>query len=115
MSILLVIYDHKPGKKISTSDYTLFHFWYSLSMTLPITIRHSWEGVYDMFGERLKTARVSSGHTQQSLGELINVEPKQIWRWESDKNTPDAYTIAKLAQALTVSSDYLIGLTDRKS
>lgn len=65
-----------------------------------------------MFGDRLKAARIEAGHTQQSLGELINVEPKQIWRWETDKNTPDAYTIAKLAEALNISADYLVGLTD---
>lgn len=68
-----------------------------------------------MFGERLRAIRMEVGHTQQSLAEMINVEPKQIWRWESDKNAPDVYTVVKLAQALNVSSDYLVGLTDDKT
>jgi transcriptional regulator with XRE-family HTH domain len=65
-----------------------------------------------MFADRLKEARVNSGHTQQSLGELLNVDAKQIWRWENGKNTPDADTTAQISQALQVSADYLLGLTD---
>lgn len=65
-----------------------------------------------MIGERLRQAREAAGHSQTSLAELLNVQPKQIWRWETDKYIPEAESIIHLAKTLNVSTDYLLGLTD---
>lgn len=65
-----------------------------------------------MIGERLKQAREAAGHSQTSLAELMNVQPKQLWRWETGKYIPEAESIIQLARALNVSADYLLGLSD---
>lgn len=65
-----------------------------------------------MRGDRLKQLRVLRGHTQESLAELLNIGNRQIWRYENGETEPDGDTIAKIARALDVSADFLLGLTD---
>lgn len=65
-----------------------------------------------MFAQRLKTAREYRNHSQASLAELINVAPQQIYRLETGKHTPSSDTVILLAQALDVSADFLLGLSD---
>lgn len=65
-----------------------------------------------MVGNRLKYARVNAGHTQESLAEVIETNARQIWRWETGETEPDGKIVALLAQALNISTDYLLGLTD---
>jgi len=62
--------------------------------------------------ERLKAARVKSGHTQESLAELLETDKRAISRWESGTFTPNTETLIRIAQILNVSSDYLLGLSD---
>lgn len=68
--------------------------------------------VKDMNGNRLKQARIMAGHTQVSLGEMLNTTARQIWRWESGEHAPNADVIIQIAKALEVSSDFLLGLDD---
>jgi len=65
-----------------------------------------------MRGDRLRQARVDAGHTQESLSELLDIGNRQIWRYEKGETEPDGVVIAKLAHALNVSADYLLGLSD---
>jgi len=65
-----------------------------------------------MNGNRLKDARIRLGHTQESFAEIMGTDARTIWRWESNKNDPSGDIIAKLAQVLEVSADYLLGVTD---
>lgn len=65
-----------------------------------------------MFAERLKIAREHRKHSQASLAELLNVAPQQIYRLETGKHAPSSDTVIFLAQALDVSTDYLLGLSD---
>lgn len=66
----------------------------------------------DMLGARLKIARTRGGHTQSSLAEMMNTDARQIWRWENGETSPSADVIVRIAQTLSVSADYLLGLTD---
>lgn len=66
----------------------------------------------DMIGNRLKIARENNGHSQRSLAELLNMGEKQIWRYENEKTKPSGEDVAKIAQTLGISSDYLLGLSD---
>ena len=68
-----------------------------------------------MFAQRLKIARESRQHSQASLAELLNVAPQQIYRLETGKHAPSSETVISLAQALDVSTDYLLGLSDGMS
>lgn len=65
-----------------------------------------------MRGDRLRQVRVLRGHSQESLAELMGIGNRQIWRYENEETEPDGDVIAKLAQVLGVSSDYLLGLSD---
>ena len=64
-----------------------------------------------MYGERIRKAREELGITQEHLANKIGVSVLQINRYERDKNQPTSEILAKLSQTLSVSSDYLIGLT----
>lgn len=65
-----------------------------------------------MRGDRLKELRTQAGHSQESLAELLGIGNRQIWRYENGQTEPDGEIIARIAQELNVSSDYLLGLTD---
>jgi transcriptional regulator with XRE-family HTH domain len=65
-----------------------------------------------MRGERLRHIREALDYTQEQLAEMLGVGVLQIYRYESGKNTPSGEIVAKIAQILGVSTDYLLGLTD---
>lgn len=65
-----------------------------------------------MNGNRLKEARQKAHHTQESLGEILGTNPRQIWRWETGETVPNGDDVARIATALSVSTDYLLGLSD---
>ena len=61
------------------------------------------------FGERLSECIKSAGYTQKQLAEQIGVTPVRLNYWIKDKRQPDIPWIKKIASALDVSADYLIG------
>jgi len=65
------------------------------------------------FSERLKKARLEKGFSKSDLAKMIGVHYSQIGRYEEKGAQPSADVLAKLANALEVSSDYLMnGTTD---
>lgn len=65
-----------------------------------------------MRGARLRELREKAGYTQAELAEILKMGSKQIWRYENGETEPDGQTIVTIAQALNVSADYLLGLSD---
>lgn|SRR5215213_74203 len=65
-----------------------------------------------MRGDRLKRMREARDYTQDELSELVGVGQKQVWRHESGATIPDGDIVARYAQALDVSADYLLGISD---
>lgn len=62
--------------------------------------------------ERLQLAMKKRGHNVASLAELINRSDRTIrYILARDGNTSDD-TVVAIAQALEVSADYLLGLSD---
>jgi transcriptional regulator with XRE-family HTH domain len=59
------------------------------------------------FAQRLKKARADKGLSQTELGNLAGIHYTQIGRYENKGAQPSADVLAKLANALGVSSDYL--------
>jgi transcriptional regulator with XRE-family HTH domain len=59
-------------------------------------------------GEKISKARRSVNLTQDQLAELLEVTRQTISKWESDLALPEASKIAKLAEVLKVSCDYLL-------
>ena len=65
----------------------------------------------DNFGERLKDALKEKNITQRELAREINITEVTMSRYISGDRTPKAPVIVKMAQALDVSCDYLLGNT----
>lgn len=63
------------------------------------------------FGERLYECMQQAGYSQKQLAEKINITPTRLNYWIKDKRQPDIPWIRVLADALNVSTDYLIGNT----
>lgn len=60
-------------------------------------------------GQRIRKGRERLGITQTKLAELSSLTPASISQYESGKRRPHSYTIPRLAKALNVTSDYLVG------
>jgi transcriptional regulator with XRE-family HTH domain len=64
-------------------------------------------------GERVHLLRRRIGWTQRELGEIAKINPNNVARIErSDIKDPGGQLVARLAQALGTSTDYLLGLTE---
>jgi len=63
------------------------------------------------FAERLKRARQEKGLSQSELANSVGIHYTQIGRYENKGARPAADILAKIANALEVSSDYLMNGT----
>lgn len=68
-----------------------------------------------MFNDRLKSCRELCGITQVELAEKIGVSKDLYNKYERTETRPNFETLRKIAIALNVSTDYLLGLTDFKN
>jgi transcriptional regulator with XRE-family HTH domain len=65
------------------------------------------------FGERVHLIRRRRKMTQQALGDAVGVTKATIFRVEKgDFADVKGQTIARMAQTLNVTADYLLGLKD---
>lgn len=60
-------------------------------------------------GQRIKTARKQAGMTQSELANKLNIPYQSISQWERDVRNPKRETLQRIADALGVSVDYLLG------
>lgn len=67
-----------------------------------------------MFGERLRMVREEVGLTQKLLADKLYVSQQSVWKWEMNKSSPNPETVAKIAEICEVSTDYLLGRTNKK-
>ena len=65
-----------------------------------------------MFHVRLKELRIKHGFTQKSLASAIGITERGYRGYESGNNSPNMEVLVKLADALSVSLDYLVGRSD---
>lgn len=68
----------------------------------------------NVFGERLKELRERSGLKRTQCGRKIGYSADTFWRWETGKAIPNGKALVDLATFFSVSTDYLLGLTDKK-
>ncbi len=66
----------------------------------------------DNFNENLKNARERKGMSQKDVAEEIGVAKSTYSLYESGNREPNVKTIKKIADALNVSADDLLGLND---
>ena len=61
-----------------------------------------------MFGKRLRSARIEKKYTQEKLAETVGVALRTYQCYEQGVRTPSFELLVKLADALDVSTDYLL-------
>src|SRR5580693_7155679 len=61
------------------------------------------------FGERLRSTRESKGLSQAELGQKAGLQPSAISHFESGRRSPSFDNLRKLADALNVTIDHLLG------
>ena len=66
----------------------------------------------DVFSDRLKAARELRELSQGDLAVKANLPPTSISHFESGSRKPSFDNLRRLAVALEVSTDYLMGLVD---
>lgn len=67
----------------------------------------------DVFVERLKAARELRGWNQTDLATKAGLPPSSIAHFEGGKRKPSFDTLRRLANALEMTTDYLLGRTDQ--
>ena len=63
-----------------------------------------------MFSERLKMLRKEKGLSQQELADMLCVVRQTVSKWEKGLSLPDADMLIKLANALGISVNELLGI-----
>ena len=66
------------------------------------------------FGERLKKARQEKGISQSELGKVVGIHYTQIGRYESKGVKPSGEVLAKIANTLGVTSDFLMSGSNKE-
>ena len=66
------------------------------------------------FGEKLRKLRLESGMTQAELAEKLNITKSVISYYELRERTPSPDVIVQLARIFHVTTDYLMGVDNRK-
>jgi transcriptional regulator with XRE-family HTH domain len=61
----------------------------------------------DTFAKRLIQRRAEQGYSQEELSKISGIAAAQISRYEAGRNKPRANIIAKLAEALDISFEWL--------
>ena len=65
-------------------------------------------------GARLRELRLRRGLRVEELAQAAGITPRHVWRLEAGKRPRvAAVTVARLAQALDTSVDYLMHLSDQ--
>lgn len=62
------------------------------------------------FCETLKACRKGKRISQAELAAQLGVSQQAVGKWESGKSSPDPDTVARIAELLNTTADYLLGL-----
>ncbi|MBR6776364.1 MAG: helix-turn-helix transcriptional regulator [Clostridia bacterium] len=63
-----------------------------------------------MLSEKLREVRLSRGMSQVELAKQLGVTKQSVTNWENDNIQPSVDMLVKIAQCLSVSTDYLLEL-----
>lgn len=68
--------------------------------------------IRDLFPERLRTARELRGINQTELSKKTGIPPSSLSHFESGARKPSFDNLRRLANALQVTTDFLLGRVD---
>ncbi len=66
------------------------------------------------FGIRLKSCRKGMGLTQMKFSQIVGISQPNLSAYESGRFMPSVDKLVRIADALGVSVDYLLGLSDEQ-
>ena len=66
------------------------------------------------FGARIRSAREQAGMTRDDLAKRLNIQYSALSKYESSAREPDFETLVQIANALRVSTDYILGCTEEQ-
>lgn len=64
-------------------------------------------------GTKIRRLREKHGLKQVNLANALQVSPQAVSKWEKGVSYPDIESIIKIARLFNVSTDYLLGITDK--
>ena len=64
------------------------------------------------YTERLMLAREKAGLTQTQLSKILGIKQQQYYRYEKGINIMHITYLKRICEALDISADYILGLTD---
>jgi len=67
-----------------------------------------------MLNERIRKLRLERNWSQVDLAKKLNVTKQSVSNWENDNIQPSIEMLVKLAREFSVSTDYLLGLEERR-
>lgn len=67
-----------------------------------------------MFDERIKEIRLAHCMNQVEFAKKLNVTKQSVSNWENNNIQPSIDMLIKISTTFSVSTDYLLGLDERK-
>ena len=67
-----------------------------------------------MLNERIRKLRQERNWSQVDLAKMLNVTKQSVSNWENDNIQPSIEMLVKLARVFSVSTDYILGLEERR-
>lgn len=67
-----------------------------------------------MFCKRLNETRKACGITAQQMADYLNINLRSYRNYESGDREPSLAMLVQIAEKLEVSTDYLLGRTDKQ-
>lgn len=65
-----------------------------------------------MFAERIKSIRKGLGKSQADFAKDLGYSRSQVIEWEQGRNLPGGQSLMAIAEKLSVTTGYLLGITD---
>lgn len=65
-------------------------------------------------GVKIRRLREKHGLKQINLANALQVSPQAVSKWEKGASIPDIDSLKKIANLFNVSTDFLLGITDKK-
>lgn len=63
----------------------------------------------------IKTLREDAGYSQSQLAKKLDVTRSSVNAWEMGLSTPTTHYVVALAKLFHVSTDYLLGIDDKRT
>ena len=75
-----------------------------------IKIKYQRKKVRTIISERIKALRELAGITQADLARRLHVTRSSVNAWEQGISVPSTQLLVELAETLSISTDYLLGI-----